>query len=256
MGIPIQFTTHRLDPAEADIRIDGVPGVTGRVTGPRCRYASTVEVAYYIKSLPGGGARVIVPEPSFWDPQSPFLYEAVLQTQDGTKTTRRLGLRSVQLAAAGWRVNRKPFRVQGAFRGDLADAADLRAKGVNTIVCHVAANTMTVWDQADALGFFVLGLLPNEPAAIALSSELKDHPSCLGWVLDDANPDQAESLQTNLGNQALIGWRTASPTTAPPCVRFLVGPASLRESLVPWLFLSEDGPDDKTSPFGTVAARL
>src|SRR5882724_11731562 len=121
----IQLTTHRLDPAEAEIRIDGAPGVTGRFMGPRCHYASTVEVAYYVKPMPGGGARVTVPEPSFWDPETPFLYEAILQAADGTKRSLRHGLRTLQVTAAGWRVNRKPFRVDGVLRRDLADAAEL-----------------------------------------------------------------------------------------------------------------------------------
>ena len=122
----VHLTTRRMDPAEAEIRIEGADGLTGRLLGPRCHYASTVEVAYYVKPAPGSGSRVIVPEPSFWDPETPFLYEAILQSEDGTKVTLRHGLRTVQLSAAGLRVNRKPFRVNGVMRTALTDAHTTR----------------------------------------------------------------------------------------------------------------------------------
>src|SRR4051794_11727281 len=113
----LQLTTHRLDPAEAEVRIYGAADVSGRFMGPRCHYASTVEVAYYVKPLPSvDGARVIVPEPSYWEPQTPFLYEAILQIGGGPTIKRSYGLRIVEWNTSGWRVNRKPFRVEGVLR--------------------------------------------------------------------------------------------------------------------------------------------
>src|SRR5262249_11539683 len=84
----------RFDPAESELWITVVPDfprsttqVRGRLVGPRCRYSSTVEVAYpwrewsrqYEKEgEPHLSSRIIIPEPSFWDPESPFLYQGVL----------------------------------------------------------------------------------------------------------------------------------------------------------------------------------
>jgi hypothetical protein len=244
----LQISTHRLDPAEADIRITGIPGLTGRVMGPRCHYASTVEVAYYLKPLPDGGQRAIIPEPSFWDPQTPFCYEAILHAADGTKVTRRHGLRTVQLTAAGWRVNRKPFRVQGVGRGDLADAAALRSAGVNTILCPVSVANATVWERADMLGFFVLGLLSSDPAAVALAEKRKGHASCLGWILTDADLSDPERLQTRPGHEPVLGLRAvAPPAETPPWVRYLAGP--IKSDFLPWLQLS-DADDDAAAPLG------
>src|SRR6266404_9073945 len=86
---------QRLDPAEAEIGISVYPEeltagteVRGRLMGPRCRYASTVEVAYPLREwkrayekedVPHLWLRVIIPEPSFWDTQSPFLYEGPVE---------------------------------------------------------------------------------------------------------------------------------------------------------------------------------
>src|ERR1700749_4582270 len=84
----------RLTHAEAEIRFlvtcaaNGTDmHVRGRLMGPRCPYASTVEVAYPLKEIertggPGGETSIllktIIPEPSMWDPQSPMLYAGPL----------------------------------------------------------------------------------------------------------------------------------------------------------------------------------
>src|SRR5947207_1064940 len=61
--------------------------IRGRLMGPRCPYAATVEVAYPLKEIErtvGSEGetsillRTIIPEPSMWDPQSPFLYSGPL----------------------------------------------------------------------------------------------------------------------------------------------------------------------------------
>ena len=67
--------------------------VRGRLTGPRCPYTTTVEVAYpfreHSRDYGEGGSprltlRAIIPEPSWWDPQTPFLYEGPVELwQDG-----------------------------------------------------------------------------------------------------------------------------------------------------------------------------
>src|SRR5438105_3893021 len=76
------------DPAEAEVWVGVIPEqitpateVRGRLMGPRCHYASTVEVAYPLRlfvrrpeGLPGLAMRVVIPEASLWEPESPFLY--------------------------------------------------------------------------------------------------------------------------------------------------------------------------------------
>src|SRR5207249_10692960 len=88
----VQMYDRLLNPAEAELWLNVLlAGPTtrlelrGRLMGPRCRFASTVEVAYPLRprSGPTGrddlrGLRVLIPEPSYWDPESPFLYEGTL----------------------------------------------------------------------------------------------------------------------------------------------------------------------------------
>src|SRR5262245_8339337 len=57
----------------------------GRLTGPHCAFANTVQVAYPLQPVAGPAlgeialaARVVIPESSFWDPASPFLYRGTI----------------------------------------------------------------------------------------------------------------------------------------------------------------------------------
>src|SRR5260221_11284590 len=100
--------------------------VRGRLMGPRCVYASTVEVAYPLRAGHGAPApeanpriikRVVIPEPNWWDPISPFLYEGPLELwQDGElcdQRTLRHALRTLKIGSKGLRVNGQPFSIHG-----------------------------------------------------------------------------------------------------------------------------------------------
>src|SRR5205085_9081719 len=88
----IRITVRRLDPSEAELWVTAPEPIAGRFMGPRCRYAGTVEVAHYLRPLPPGTAaplnsqRVIVPEPSLWEPTTPFVYTGVFQAGDARLT--------------------------------------------------------------------------------------------------------------------------------------------------------------------------
>src|SRR3954464_13906698 len=89
-------------PPEVGVRAD-VERVTpttelrGRLMGPRCRFASTIEVAYPLRpfvrepeGFAGPSGRVVIPEASLWDPQCPFLYEGPVELWQDGKLCRRV----------------------------------------------------------------------------------------------------------------------------------------------------------------------
>jgi hypothetical protein len=149
-------------------------------------------------------------------------------------------------------VNRKPFRINGVFRRELSDSADLRAAGVNTILCPVTAATASVWERADALGFFVMGLLPSEASALALAQELKQHPSCLAWIADEGHPAEFAARYANSRHEPAIGLRSLAPVAVPPWIRFLAGPALLTTGSLPWLQIHDIGEEDAAAPLGRI----
>ena len=92
-AFPVEVQNRVLNPAEAEIWITAHPTerhadleLRGRLMGPRCPYATTVEVAYALRPCPRSvadsgqtAARVLIPEPNFWEPQSPFLYRGPVE---------------------------------------------------------------------------------------------------------------------------------------------------------------------------------
>jgi hypothetical protein len=200
----IVLRDHRLDPAESEIWITVVPEkltsdtqVLGRFMGPRCPYSTTVEVAYPLRETSReyeseGNKhltyRVIIPEASLWEPQTPFLYQGPVELwQDKQLCERRQlshGLRVITLGPRGIRINGRPLTVQG-IRGSQFTEAELvhqHQAGCNLLLVPVAAQTLPLWEAADRLGFLMLGRIVDRDSW-EQAGTLRQHPSCLGWVI-------------------------------------------------------------------------
>ena len=199
----VQVRDRSLDPAQAELwvvaeaeRVTPTTELRGRLMGPRCVYAATVEVAYPLRplarppeSVTGPAARVVIPEPSLWDPEGPFVYDGTVELWEGgvrcDDARLRRSLRRILLGPGGLRVNGRPLLLRGraATECDDNEAAALRRAGVNLLVAAPGAAT-ALWELADIRGFFVLGRLrdPDE-ASLALAERRAEHPSCFGWLL-------------------------------------------------------------------------
>jgi hypothetical protein len=244
----VEIHNHSLMPAAAEVRITvstanaatPTTELRGRLTGPRCPYATTVEVAYPLRPLPQPqenllAARVIIPEASLWEPESPFLYQGAVELwQDGQCCERVAlshGLRSLHLGPAGLRVNGRLLTLHGRSLSTCNDdeALALRRAGVNLLVVPVADGTLPVWDVADRLGFLVLGRVSAPEVVLA---HLTAHASCFGWLLDGPVEGGRGPLarQGPAGPYVGLELDGAPPAVLPPGIHFLCGPAaSVRE---------------------------
>src|SRR5262249_16988932 len=130
----------RLEPAECELFLTVYPDevssntqVSGRLIGPRCLYSTTVEVAYPVREssryyasidIPRIVVRIIIPEASFWDPTSPFLYEGPLELWEAGNCVDRIqlrhGLRILRLGPRGLRSNNKFITICGAARAGIS----------------------------------------------------------------------------------------------------------------------------------------
>jgi hypothetical protein len=159
---PVEAIIECVPPAGADVR--------GRLAGPNCLYSTTIEVAHHVR-----GNRIIIPEPAWWDPQSPFLYRGPLEVwQDGVRRDSeqtRIGLRHTVRSGGtivhnGRPVESKPSRIAAA---DEAELRRLKAAGINTVESP-AAIAEQVCEIADRIGLFVVsdaGIDPlRHPSAI------------------------------------------------------------------------------------------
>jgi hypothetical protein len=163
--MPIHLRLLRLTPMEAEIELVADREVRGRLMGPSCVYTTTIEVAYHVR-----GNRVIIPEPAWWDPQSPFLYYGPIEVwRDGLCVETepvRIGLRHTNMAGNeivhnGRRVELKSRRIESTDEDTLRRA---REAGFNAVEVPAAlANECCA--IADRIGLFVV---PDGPADIDL----------------------------------------------------------------------------------------
>ena len=200
----VQVREHLLDLAQAKLWItvstDHVaPDVElrGRLTGPSCLYASTVEVGYPLRPFPrhpdglqGLAARVVIPEPSLWEPQCPFVYQGAVELWQGgercDQTPIRRGLRHAALGRAGLRVNGRLLMLRGRLLNECAEKqiAALRRGGCNLLVAATMECLSQLLPLADVNGFFVLATLnESEQTSLSRAEAVADHPSFLGWLL-------------------------------------------------------------------------
>lgn len=240
----VHVSNPLLDPATTHVWIAVYPDeltsttqVRGRLMGPRCVYATTVEVAYPLREIsreyattgtPRITVRVVIPEASFWDPESPFLYEGPLELwQGGQCCEQRLlrhGLRQLTLGPRGLRWNGRPLMVRGVARSTCseAEARLLRQVGYNTLLVDVRPETAGVWDAADRLGFLVLGRIEMaDPDQRQQVQALAAHPCCLGWLLRGAEGVPEERVVAGIEGlrspwqEQLVGVELAQPPRGP-----------------------------------------
>lgn len=217
---------RRLDLLDAELWIVGPSDLSGRLTGPRSRYASTVEIPYYLQRIPNPEApanarRAVIPDPSLWSPQTPFLYEAKLDLgADRGKAAFVWGFRRLALGRDGLRVNGAPFRLNGVRRATLseADAVDLRQQGVDAVMLPATVATRAAWDVADRVGLFVVGVAEGDPAVAA---SLRRHASALAWIVDPRAVASPEFLRRQGAAHPFLGVM-ASADPAPPWAQFVV----------------------------------
>jgi hypothetical protein len=227
---------HRLDPIETELRIfvktaqlTAATEIRGKLVGPRSVFASTVEIAYPMREIARTDhieLRVLIPEPNWWSPQSPFLYAGALELlQDGVVCDRlpiSYGIRTVQLTTKGLRLNGKPISVRGRIVNPAiaeAGAAKLRDGGINTLIVRAGDDALAWSEFADRLGFFVIGTADNYAAFAHSRHDLAAHPSTLGWIFNRFDL-QAGAPDDDKGDM-LYGVNT-STVDAPPSADFLV----------------------------------
>lgn len=171
----------RLTPTEAEIfvRVEAVgpnhrEGHSGQLTGPRCAYSSTVEVAYPFRQFRRvDGAfegRAVIPDPAWWDVESPFLYAGFVD-QCGARLPLTCGLRHAAVAGGSLVWNGRPMTLRAVRTTDPPAA---RLSGFNVAVVPLAGLNEAM-AAADRCGILVVveggGLIDIDTVA---------HPSALG----------------------------------------------------------------------------
>jgi beta-galactosidase/beta-glucuronidase len=181
----------RLTPAEAVLAIElqcaalqPTTEIRGRLMGPNCLYSTTIEVAHPLHMTdrerghpPKVRGRIVIPEPAWWDCESPFLYHGPIELWEHERkigeVRLRIGLRHAEWKGEQLHWNGKPIELRTQSLTDVDDATlqSLRQRGFNGVSVP-AAVARSVWPVADRLGLLVT-------ADGAVESKGLQHPSAI-----------------------------------------------------------------------------
>jgi hypothetical protein len=206
----VEIVDRVINSASAELQVVADPEVwtpdlqlRGRLMGPRCAFATTVEIAYHLRPVADSEktdsrrlvARVSIPEPSLWDPVSPFLYAGPIELWNGEHRCDSIrvthGLRLLGHGPAGLTVNGRPVEIRAKSLTHVCtdeEALAMRRGGYSVLVVPASFATAAVWDLADRLGFLVAGRVASaDEETRSLLRQLRQHPSCLGWLPCEAD---------------------------------------------------------------------
>jgi glycosyl hydrolase family 2 len=168
----------------------------GQIRGPRCQIAQTLPLSAPLVDLGPGPtllAQALVPEPCFWSPDIPAIYDLTVELQSGARvvatTQRQIGLRS--LGARGRNVLLAGKR--WVIRGVTADATTAKelAEWHDAAAAYVCdgcdPKRLEEASQCGALG--VVMIRQRGAEVVSLLRELSRYPAAAIAVLDDALPD-------------------------------------------------------------------
>jgi hypothetical protein len=240
-----------------------------------------VEVAYPLRPSPripadlsGIARRVVIPEASFWDPSSPFLYLATVELWEDERLCQDKmfwhGLRFFHLGPRGLRMNSRPLMLRGVTHNELRGPTDtwnlleaLHQGGFNLLMVDVASvrPELLLWDKASQVGILVLGRVAASLEAIARATDERLQASNLGWILDPAIFRDAPlrlAATPLLARRAgeLIGVDAAAGMDQlPPEAQFVVGTTEALAGLpnnLPRLVLGDADHPESPGLLGTV----
>jgi hypothetical protein len=227
----LQVRTVRFDTAMVTLAV--IAGVTsddeglelrGRLTGPRCRFAETIQIAYPLKLRLRSNGRLTyqthIAEPNLWSPTTPFLYTGNVELWQGETCLDRSavshGILQLHLSPRGLRLNGKPLRLRAAVRSSLELQAglELRERGCNAVILQTL-EPLPCLACADEVGLFILW---EAPAAVdeAVLLRAATHASFAAAVVTEA----AAVQHARRAGAPLIGWWANEHRATPEGVDF------------------------------------
>lgn len=113
---------------------DGL-SLSGFVRGPRCFYSTTLPATYRLRDAgPGPSllAKALVPDPSYWSPETPHIYDVTVELRKGpdiiASEVRQIGFKPLGISGRFFTWEGKPWVMRGVTtrHGDVASIESWR----------------------------------------------------------------------------------------------------------------------------------
>ncbi|MEX0938884.1 MAG: hypothetical protein WDZ59_13565 [Pirellulales bacterium] len=145
--------------------------LTGSVGGPTCAYARTLAATMPLRDRGPGPtplAEAIVPDPCFWTPELPYLYQVDVELRRGEQLIARqrhlLGIRPLAVRGSDLRLAGTRWVLRGAMR-DAVDERPLAAWHAAGAAMLVTNPDDALCDEASRVGVLVIARLSGDRAS-------------------------------------------------------------------------------------------
>lgn len=213
-----ELTAHR---GVVYARLTGLPYVdgwrlSGAIRGPRSVRHQTLPATIRFSDLgpgPSHLARSIVPEPSFWSPEAPNLYDVTIELhRDGLPTLtekRQLGFRPILTGPRYLLREGKPWiprgvRVRERFPTDLTAAREQR------LMLLLAETNEDPLPEASEQGAYVAIEVAGSPVDIIHQLRWFSRSPAVVMAVVKGNPDAPEQFKQAAPNLVLAQWMEES----------------------------------------------
>jgi hypothetical protein len=174
--------------------------LSGQVRGPRCLHAQTLPLTAPLIDLGAGPtllARAVIPEPSFWSPDLPSIYDVTIQLRRGTQTIatarREIGLRSLGVRDRHLVLEGKTWVLRGVSSASTT-ATLPRHWHDNSAVFIMADASLESLDEASQWGALVVVPVAEEGAnAVHRLRQLARYPAIAIAILEKLPDDFQKS---------------------------------------------------------------
>ena len=176
--------------------------LVGQVRGPRCLVAQTLPLTAPLVDLGPGPtllARAVMPDPCFWSPDLPAIYDVTVNLLRGTEivasTRREIGLRALGVRGRHFSLAGKRCVLRGVTTA--STAADLPRQWHEAAAAYVTDRLdKSRLEEAGQFGALAAVLLTGKPEQIVASMrELALHPAAAMAVVDGELPADFKPTQ-------------------------------------------------------------
>lgn len=187
----------------------------GRIRGPFCKYSETLPADYRCSPLASGhsGLQAIVPDPCFWTPELPFVYEVTVRVASvaGEQQTVQLplGIRPLAVLSAALRYAGRRYVMRMV---DLAAVSESFSEPDLLLAACRETGTVLLLPQADDALFeaasregvlLAVRVAGSEPLSLKIALRRLARWPAVGMAILDERSDLADKLDASAANLIL-----------------------------------------------------